>query len=454
MNIQNIEKWSLKYAMLKKYSMFIHNVFFYKHVVIHGKENLPEDEHLIFTPNHQNALMDAAAMFSAIDSQLVFMARSDIFNKPLIAKLMIFMKILPIYRIRDGFDALKKNDAVFQKTIDVIKNKNGLVILPEGSHDCHRRLRPLKKGFARIAFQTEEANNFSLDTKIIPIGIDYSNFEDMRSTLLVMIGKPLPVSQFYELYKESSVKGINSLTTTLSEHIKPLIVHIESEEFYTLYNELRDIYKNRMCERLTFPNCNQPYKLKADQELIRVLSKFEEGHHKEMTQFQNLVVSYKKQLTKSGFTDEIIDKGNGNIFYMFLLSAFLVLSSPLSLYGFINNLLPFRLPIKISKTLKDKQFHSSFKYVLCMFSFPVFYLFQTLLVRVFTSWQTAGIYLLSLPVFGVFAWWYSFKFKELFLKWKYYFKKRNQNTELITLLKKREEIIIKTDKILADFTEK
>ncbi|MDX2444397.1 MAG: 1-acyl-sn-glycerol-3-phosphate acyltransferase [Bacteroidales bacterium] len=452
MNIENIEKWSFKYALFKGYSMFWNNDFFYKDVVIYGKENLPKDGHLIFTPNHQNALMDAAAIFSAIDTQLVFMARSDIFNNPLIAKFLIILKILPIYRIRDGFETLKKNNDVFQKTIDVIKNKNGLVILPEGSHDYHRRLRPLKKGFARIAFQTEEANNFSLDLKIVPIGIYYSNFEDLRSSLLVMIGKPIPVSDFYELYKESPVKAINGLTSTLSEHIKPLIVNIESEEFYDLYNELREIYKYRMCERLSLPNCNQPNKLKADQELIKIVSKYEKDNHKEMPEFQELVLSYNKKLTQSGFTNEIIENGHGKIINLLLLSVFLILSFPVFLYGFINNILPFGLSVKFSKKAKDRQFRSSFKYVLLMVLFPLFYIFQTLIVLIFTSWKIAGVYLLSMPVFGIFAWWYSFQFKKLILKWKFYFNKRSQNTLLISLLNMHGEIISRTDQIIADLT--
>lgn len=432
--------------------MFWHNQFFYKHVAIIGKENLPKDEHLIFTPNHQNALMDAAAMFSAIDTQLVFMARSDIFKNPIIAKFLIFLKILPIYRIRDGFETLKKNTDVFQKTIDVIKNKNGLVILPEGSHDVHRRLRPLKKGFARIAFQTEEANNFTLDTKIIPIGIDYSNFEDLRSNLLVMIGKPLPVSDYYELYKETPVKAINQLTSDLSEHIKPLIVNIKSEEFYDLYNELREIYKYRMCDKLSFQNCKHPNKLKADQELIRVLNKFEDGHHKEMSELQKLVVFYNKQLRKSGFSNDIINNGYGNVAGMLMKSVFLVLTFPLFLYGFINNVLPFQLPIKITKKkVKDTQFISSFMYVLFMVMFPIFYLIQTLIVLIFSSWQTAIIYLISLPILGTFAWWYSFQYKELVMKWRLFFMKRGQNDQLMKLLKNQSDIISRTDEIIANF---
>ena len=37
--------------------------------------------------------------------------------------------------------------------ISSLKNKNGLVILPEGNHGDKRKLRTLKKGISRIAFE-------------------------------------------------------------------------------------------------------------------------------------------------------------------------------------------------------------------------------------------------------------------------------------------------------------
>ena len=91
---------------------------------------------------------------------MVFLARADIFKKKFIAAILYFLKILPVYRIRDGFSSLKGNDEIFTKTIDVLKNKNGLVILPEGDHSGFRRLRQLKKGICRVAFQSDEATDF------------------------------------------------------------------------------------------------------------------------------------------------------------------------------------------------------------------------------------------------------------------------------------------------------
>lgn len=453
MNIKNIEKWSLCYAFLKTWANTCHNYIFYKKIVVSNIENIPHNGHLIFTTNHQNAFMDAMALISAIKSQTVFLARSDIFGKPFVARLLILFKILPIYRIRDGFDSLKKNDEVFLKTIDVIKNKNGLVILPEGNHEGFRRLRPLKKGFARIALQTEEANDYSLDIKIIPIGLDYSTYEDCRTTLHINFGKPLAVSEFYELYKTTPVKGINQLTTTLSEHLKPLMVNIESEEYYTLYNKLREIYKYRMCKRMSFPHCDQPYKLKSDQELIRILRIYEEDHQGEMSELQNQIIKYLGQLKSFGISNDLIENGGRPFISLLGESVFLLLTSPVFLYGLVNNLIPYLLIIKIVKKIKDIQFHSSFKFVISLFLFPAIYVLQSVVVKIiFSFWWITGIYLISLPLTGGFAYFWNSKLQNLKSFCKYYSQKRKKISQIHQIIGMHEIIIKTTDKIVREYS--
>ncbi len=204
MGFKNIEKRNFWYSLTKKWLIGPwHNLIFYRKIQVNFKERIPDKGHLIFTPNHQNALMDALGPICNIDKQLVFVARADIFKKKRIANILYNLKILPIFRIRDGYSSLKGNELIFQKTIDVLKAQNGIVILPEGNHIWKRRLRPLKKGFARMAFQAEEKNDFSLDIKIVPIGLNYSDYAKFRSDLIINVGEPISLSNYYQTYKES-----------------------------------------------------------------------------------------------------------------------------------------------------------------------------------------------------------------------------------------------------------
>jgi 1-acyl-sn-glycerol-3-phosphate acyltransferase len=158
MGKDNIEKYDFFYLLLKKYTELWHNNIFYRKIIVYGKNNLDFSVPTILAPNHQNALMDAMAVICTLDRQLVFLARADIFKKKLVARFLYRIKILPVYRIRDGFETLKQNDDTFRDTLRVMEHRNGVVILPEGSHDVYRKLRQLKKGICRIAFQTAEAS--------------------------------------------------------------------------------------------------------------------------------------------------------------------------------------------------------------------------------------------------------------------------------------------------------
>jgi len=219
MGLSNIEERSTGYNLLKLWAKFWHNIIYYRKFIVLGKDNIPLNKPLMFTPNHQNALMDALALVFSINIQPVFIARSDIFKKPTIARILYFLKILPIYRVKDGYDSIKKSQEIINKTADIITKGCALVILPEGNHSDRRRLRPLKKGFARMAFQAEELNNFELDLQIVPVGIDYDDYEKVRGSLIVKFGEPVQVKDFVELYQESPAIALNSIKDKLSEHL-------------------------------------------------------------------------------------------------------------------------------------------------------------------------------------------------------------------------------------------
>ncbi|RLD40375.1 MAG: hypothetical protein DRI88_13675, partial [Bacteroidetes bacterium] len=336
MGINNIEKYSFSYSLAKHIVDFWHNKVFYREVTLLNTQNIPDEGPLIFTPNHQNALMDALAMLCTVDRRLVFMARSDIFKKPVIASILYFMRILPIYRIRDGYESLKKNEEIFQKTIDVLTDKNcALVILPEGNHSGIRRLRPLKKGFARIAFQTEEANNFSLDIKIIPVGIYYDDYEAFRSRLIINFGKPISVNKYYDQYREAPAIAINLLKNELSEHIKSLIINIETEKYYDLINTLRRLYEERLAERLQISG-QKKKSLPAQQLIVNGLQKVVDTEPGKIDLLDQKVHQYLKNLKeiKLNGVYRIEKTSLGKILSLFCL---LVLFFPVYLYGVVNN---------------------------------------------------------------------------------------------------------------------
>lgn len=442
MGLKNIEKYSVSYAVFKYWVKFWHDKVFYRKVEYVNRNKVPLNEHLIITANHQNALMDALAIEFSFYNQPVFVARSDIFSNKFIAAILYWLKILPVYRIRDGYDSLKKNQLVFEKTVDIILNKNAFVIMPEGNHAGYRRLRQLKKGFARIAFQTEEAKDFSLNIKIVPVGIDYECYTDYRSTLLVNFGEPLEVSDFYEQYKENPVIAYNKIRTALAEKIKPLMINIESEKYYELYNELRKMYRPFGIKRL---NLN-PRKLydgfKVDKKLIAGIEKVEKEKPETVEKMNNLMSEFLTVLKKERFSDKEVRKNNVTLLKLLCSSLVLTLFAPIFLFGFTVNALQYFIPVKVAGIMKDRQFHSSFKFVLTMLLFPLFYLIETGIFYAFSqNWRHTLIFFVLLPVSAVLSWQWFRLYRKTKREWRFFVYKTKGSKTFESLLNLYNELI-------------
>jgi 1-acyl-sn-glycerol-3-phosphate acyltransferase len=405
MGRDNIEKYSAGYALLKSFSGFWHNNIFYRRVIVYGRENIDPDDSLIFAPNHQNALMDALAVLYTHSGQPVFLARADIFRKKMIASFLYFLKILPVYRMRDGFSSLKGNDEVFQKTIDVMKNKNGLVILPEGDHAGFRRLRQLKKGICRVAFQACEATGYNIGIKIIPVGVEFTNYQRVRQVLTVVYGKPIEVSKYIEIYKENPEKALNELRSRLSREIKNVMVHIDAEDDYEAIDELRNIINGRFSDDIKFP------KIFRDRMLINKLNHLREVNQQLYSRISDLSLKVKNATTELKLNYRLLEKKKHPVGWLYAGVIGLILTFPLFVYGNIFNLTFMGIPNLQMSKIKDPQFHSSIKYgfslALAIILLPV-YLIISLLI--FNQWWVALLVFISLPLSGLFAWNYYIQF--------------------------------------------
>jgi 1-acyl-sn-glycerol-3-phosphate acyltransferase len=408
MGKENIEKYSARYALLKTIAGFWHNNVFYRKVIVLGRENINPDHHLIFAPNHQNALMDALAVLFTHKGQPVFLARADIFRKKTIAAILYFLKILPVYRIRDGFSSLKGNDEIFLKTIDVLKNKNGLVILPEGDHAGFRRLRQLKKGICRVAFQSDEATGFTLNIKLIPVALDFSNYARFRQVLTVAYGEPIEVSEFFELYKVSPERALNELRSRLSDEMKSIMIHIESEEDYEAIDELRGMINGRFSDDIRFP------KLFRDRILVKKLNNLKDADPELYSKICSLSLRVKKEAKELNTDYRLLEKKKHPLGWLIAGVIGIILTFPLFIYGNIFNLTFLEIPNLQIRKIKDPQFHSSIRYGISLaLAFVFLPLYLVISLFIFSSWWLGLIIFLTLPLSGLFAWNYYLQFRRI-----------------------------------------
>jgi 1-acyl-sn-glycerol-3-phosphate acyltransferase len=436
MGKENIEKYSTRYALLKQAVGFWHDNIFYRKIIVIGTENINPEDHLIFAPNHQNALMDALAVLFTHKGQPIFLARADLFKKKIIASFLHFIKILPVYRIRDGFSSLKSNDEIFNKTIDVLKNKNGLVILPEGDHAGFRRLRQLKKGICRIAFQADEATDFKLKIKIIPVGVEYSNYTRLRQVLTVVYGKPVHISEYYQLYKNSPEKAFNELRNRLSSEIKKVMVHIESEDDYEELDELRSIINGKYSDDIKNP------KLYRDRNLINSMNNLKVSDISTYNKICSLSLQVKQEAKNLKLTYRLLGKKKHPLGWLIAGIAGIVLTFPLWIFGNIFTLTFLTLPELQIKRTKDTQFHSTLRFGISLaLAFIFLPVYLAICLTFFSPWWLALIIFISIPAAGIFAWNYNILFRRImggFIVRRY---KKKNNPQYLILRKKYDDLI-------------
>lgn len=182
--------------------------------------SLPTDGAVLIAPNHTNTLLDALVVLRTRHKGIVYGARADIFRKPIAAKVLRFLKILPMARERDGNETIRESMFAFDQIDETLSKGVPYCMFPEGRHRTERVLLPLQKGIARIAFRSARQR----PTSVIPAGINYSDFFRYRGRCLLRFGKPLDVNAFLDSHSELTEAELHqAFREQLGERIQVLV---------------------------------------------------------------------------------------------------------------------------------------------------------------------------------------------------------------------------------------
>ena len=233
----------------------------YRRFEVHGQKNLPKDGAVIYGINHSNTLMDALVVLATSHHKKVFMARGDIFANPQVADFLKFARILPLFRIRNGVAAVRQNTDSIEQAVDVVHDKVGLYLFPEGRHRTKHSLLQLSKGIFHIALDSNREFGKEQPIYIVPVGIEYGDYFRYRSTCMVNFGEAINVTDFIKnSTEENEAVLMNQLREMLGGRISKLITYIPDDEDYDaiweivkMKNEKRagGLYKKMLHNRAT-----------------------------------------------------------------------------------------------------------------------------------------------------------------------------------------------------------
>ena len=401
---KRVQDNNIAYNILRRYVDFVLKLS-YRNIKYVGMERIPKDGAVIFAPNHTGALMDALVILAMDRRPKVFVARADMFKNPTLAKFLSFCKIMPIMRMRDGIDEVKKNNETIERAVEVLRDKVPFCIFPEGTHQTKYSTLPLAKGIFRIAMQAHE---LMPDTPlyIIPVGIRYGSFFRFRSSARVQIGEPINIGEFIAQHPElTPQEQMNDMRTCLEQRMQESIFYIPNDEDYDAtyeicaavvkkqvnhlrndeeYGHLRGIDAHFAANNMTVKHLN--YLKKVNQELASRLitlgneaSKLRKAEH----------ISLNSVSVKYPLLSRV------------LKVMFMLVTLPYTLVATICT-----LPIKIAcyfifKLFKDQAFRNSVRYVLHLVLWPILMVIYGVLIFIYMPalWATvATLALIPAPI--------------------------------------------------------
>lgn len=444
-------KWSLYYHFLSKWAKTaVCN--YYDDIEIKGLENLPTDKPVIFIANHQCTFMDpiSIAVMTPNRFQPAFLTRADVFNNPIIHFLLNKMKMMPIYRQRDGADFIQKNEAIFQNCKDLLAAQKYFIIFVEGSHSDKRKLRPVKKGFARMGFDAEQDYDFSLDAQVVPVGLNYSHFEKFKSDFFINIGKPMQMADYYDLYKEHKNKALNKIKNDAFKELEQYILHIPNLERYDTFENIRHITSPHIAHALNLNPQTLSDKFKADKHLLNELNAIDAHDPTALDELENKVQDFSQDLEKLDFRPNLFEqeaKSSTSLIIQFI-GLFLLL--PLHLYGVLFNYIGYKIPeILANKMFGDYMYRSSVKMAIGMFFFPPYYLILCgIFYLIFRNIWWTLLFLVSIILAGKFAAWYWRKYRKLKAHWRYQNFVQKESQQWKKLKEQYQEIVDKVKELV------
>jgi len=196
------------YIILHEYTMACLRMSFSK-LYRENCDKLPDFQSnvVIFAPNHCAAMIDPLLVLQIRrHAPVAYGARSDIFANPRTARILRWLRILPIARERNGLQEVAKNFATFDEAIECMDHGTPFCMFAEGTHRAERGMMPVKKGVFRIAKMAMD--RIDKPVYVVPIGIDYEYFFHEIGRAALRVGDPINVTDYFAANSDKSEAAV------------------------------------------------------------------------------------------------------------------------------------------------------------------------------------------------------------------------------------------------------
>lgn len=367
---------------------------FFRHIDLEGLQHIKPGKAQILASNHPAGFLEPLIMACFFPRSLYFLVRGDIFENIFLRPVLLATHQIPIFRFKDGFSKLRENKQSMNEATSVLSENKCILIFVEGSTKSVKMLRPLQKGFVRLALDAKMVNPEN-PIEIVPVGINFSNSSVFRSDVMIRVENPILLdNECVQWDNTQQSAGITTLMKQTFEGMEKNIIHMTEGSRYQIMEKMFLFFeaknnRNVVSEVSESDRFLLSYKTIANK--IQTLSE------DQIDILRKDVKNFSGDLKNNHLTMQDLGKSIPKLHHWLVLC----IGFFPAFVGFLLHLLPLLVSFLFTKTnVKSKEFYGAIWFVTNIVSVLLYYLVGIILV----VFGVLPIYLLLVtPVLGYLA---------------------------------------------------
>ncbi len=372
---------------------------FYRQFEIVGADRVPEDKGVILCANHVNALADPVIVQASTPKLVRPLARSGLFDKPLLGHWLRMIGAVPIYRPGDKGSSVLKNKDSFARCYALLAENQTIIIFPEGQSHSDSHLHRLKSGAARLTLGALEANDML--PAVVPVGLNFTRKGHFRGDVLVNYGAPIDLELPAGLSPRQTVREVNKRIT---EGLQAVTLNADTWEEVDLVRRLEKFFALRQ-GKLRKASLSQRFS--ALQRLIDGQQLLREHEPEQVRNVIQKLHAYERLCQRLGIKDYHLTL-KYRPWFLFVHSMRIlitvIIGLPMVIFAVLNSGLPYYLTgFLVPRVAKGQDQFDTSKIVIGGLLFTFFWGIQTFGIYHWLGLRWMLIYIAALLVSAAFA---------------------------------------------------
>ncbi len=430
--------------------------FFFRRLTANHLERIPEIGPVILAPNHPNNFVDSLVLGVEVRRKVHYMANATLFRNFFLRRLLPALGAVPVIRRTEapaGQEGPERNAPAFAACRSLLGRGQVLAIYPEGTTHAEPRVQRIRTGAVRIALEAEALHDWRLGVKIIPVGINFSHRKSFRALVFLNLGRPIETGRYREDYLRDPQRAVAALTAEIQAGMERQVYHIPRRELDGVVHDIESLYRQDL--ESEFGPATPAQELALRRSIVESVEYFNDTQPERLLDLERAMTAHTRKLRRLG-----LDGAN----FRELLAmrpawkrllgdlGLYALGAPPFFYGAVNNFLAYAPPRLFARLVAKKETdYATARLLVSLPAVPVCYAGQTYLVARAFGWRVALLYLVTLPVTGLFAYGYRERLKRFWARLMFHVKRATGRRLIVKLRRERRALLAEIERGRAEW---